>query len=88
MATLESLDADENMNDVADEVMDEGILNASTSDIITRRKLLENQIRIMRSEFQRLSHDKTTMNEKIKDNKEKIENNRYEIGLQSRKLIC
>lgn len=79
MATLESLDADENMNDVGEEVIDEGILNASTSDIITRRKLLENQIRIMRSEFQRLSHDKTTMNEKIKDNKEKIENNRYEF---------
>lgn len=76
MATLESLDADENMNDVGEEIIDEGILNASTSDIITRRKLLENQIRIMRSEFQRLSHDKTTMNEKIKDNKEKIENNR------------
>lgn len=77
MATLESLDADENMNDVADEILDEGILHASTSDIITRRKLLENEIRIMRSEFQRLSHERTTMNEKIKDNTEKIENNRY-----------
>lgn len=77
MATLESLDVDENMNDVgAEELVDEGILNASTSDIITRRKLLENEIRIMRSEFQRLSHEKTTMNEKIKENKDKIENNR------------
>lgn len=80
MATLESLDADENMNDVAaEELIDEGILNASTSDIITRRKLLENEIRIMRSEFQRLTHEKTTMNEKIKDNKDKIENNRYDL---------
>jgi 26S proteasome regulatory subunit T5 len=31
----------------------------------------------MKSEFQRLTHEKATMNEKIKDNLEKIENNRY-----------
>lgn len=75
MATLEDLDAQ--MNEAADEILDDGILNASTSEIVTRKKLLENEIRIMRSEFQRLSHDKMAMNEKIKDNKEKIENNRY-----------
>ena len=49
----------------------------STGDIDTRRKLIENDTRIMKSEFQRLSHEKSNMNEKIKDNLEKIENNRH-----------
>lgn len=81
--TLEGLNDDLLMDDVAEDILDDGILSASTSDIITRRKLLENEIRIMRSEFQRLTHDKLTMNEKIKDNKEKIENNKqlpYLVG--------
>jgi 26S proteasome regulatory subunit T5 len=59
-----------------DPIFDE-IETLSTQDIITRRRLLENDSRIMKSEFQRLSHEKATMNEKIKDNKDKIENNRY-----------
>jgi len=52
------------------------VLNSSTRDIVTRRRLLENDTRIMRSEFQRLTHEKQAMNEKIKDNMDKIENNR------------
>jgi 26S proteasome regulatory subunit T5 len=55
----------------------EEILNSSTRDIIARKRLLENDMRIMKSEFQRLTHEKANMNEKIKDNLEKIENNRY-----------
>jgi 26S proteasome regulatory subunit T5 len=57
--------------------IDEEIYNLSTQDILTRRRLLENDSRIMKSEFQRLSHEKATMGEKIKDNLDKIENNRY-----------
>ena len=57
--------------------IDEEIYNLSTQDILTRKRLLENDSRIMKSEFQRLSHEKATMGEKIKDNLEKIENNRY-----------
>jgi 26S proteasome regulatory subunit T5 len=60
-----------------EEQLDEEILNSSTRDIIARRRLLENDMRIMKSEYQRLTHEKATMNEKIKDNLEKIENNRY-----------
>ena len=56
--------------------IEEEIYNLSTADILTRRKLLENDARIMKSEFQRLSHEKASMGEKIKDNLEKIENNR------------
>lgn len=57
--------------------IDEEIYSLSTQDILTRKRLLENDSRIMKSEFQRLSHEKSTMGEKIKDNLDKIENNRY-----------
>ena len=65
------------------DVLDDEILNSSTRDIVARRRLLENDTRIMKSEFQRLTHEKLTMHEKIKDNQEKIENNRqlpYLVG--------
>jgi 26S proteasome regulatory subunit T5 len=61
-------------------VIDDEILNSSTREILARKRLLENDTRIMRSEFQRLTHEKATMNEKIKDNHEKIQNNRFCIG--------
>ncbi|KAF2033651.1 26S protease-like protein regulatory subunit 6A [Setomelanomma holmii] len=78
-------DGDAEMQDAEpeEEQLDEEILNSSTRDIIARRRLLENDMRIMKSEFQRLTHEKATMNEKIKDNLEKIENNRqlpYLVG--------
>jgi 26S proteasome regulatory subunit T5 len=62
--------------------IDEEIYNLSTADILTRKRLLENDSRIMKSEFQRLSHEKATMGEKIKDNLDKIENNRYACPLK------
>lgn len=52
------------------------ILNSSTRDIIARRRLIENDTRIMKSEFQRLNHEKQSMADKIKDNVDKIDNNR------------
>jgi 26S proteasome regulatory subunit T5 len=73
---------DAEMKDAADEKkeeeeeLDEEILKLSTRDIVARRRLLENDTRIMRSEFQRLTHEKAAMGEKIKDNLDKIENNR------------
>lgn len=60
-----------------DDVLDEEILSMSTRDIVARRRLLENELRIMKSEINRLTHEKATMNEKIKDNVDKIENNRF-----------
>lgn len=59
-----------------DDLIDDEIYSLSTQDILTRKRLLENDARIMKSEFQRLSHEKATMAEKIRDNLEKIENNR------------
>ncbi|PSK44186.1 26S protease regulatory subunit 6A [Elsinoe australis] len=89
-----SKDGDEDMKDAdsskkeeekkeEDDLIDMDILNSSTRDIINRRRLLENDTRIMRSEFQRLTHEKQAMHEKIKDNVDKIENNRqlpYLVG--------
>ncbi|OQO10580.1 26S protease regulatory subunit 6A [Cryoendolithus antarcticus] len=66
-----------------EEPIDMEILNSNTRDINSRRRLLENDTRIMKSEFQRLTHEKTAMGEKIKDNVEKIDNNRqlpYLVG--------
>ncbi|KAK4465202.1 putative 26s protease [Cladorrhinum samala] len=79
-------DGDTAMDDVETEeedVLDEEILSLSTDDIKTRKRLLENDARIMKSEFQRLSHEKATMAEKIKENLDKIANNRqlpYLVG--------
>lgn len=66
-----------------DDLIDMEVLNSSTRDIVSRRRLLENDTRIMKSEFQRLTHEKNTMHEKIKDNVDKIDNNRqlpYLVG--------
>lgn len=67
---------DADKKDEEEEMLDEDILNSSTADIVTRRRMLENEMRIMKSEFQRLTHEQSTMREKVKDNQEKIENNR------------
>lgn len=69
-----------------DDLLDSEILHSSTRDIVNRTKLLDNDMRIMRSEFQRLTHEQNTMKEKIKDNMDKIENNRY--GLSCLKESC
>ncbi|AET40268.1 proteasome regulatory particle base subunit RPT5 Ecym_5527 [Eremothecium cymbalariae DBVPG len=73
MSTLEELESQQLLGD--DEV-DQEILNLPTSELQTRTKLLDNEIRIFRSELQRLSHENSVMLEKIKDNKEKIKNNK------------
>ncbi|KAK3203244.1 hypothetical protein GRF29_112g630884 [Pseudopithomyces chartarum] len=78
-------DGDAEMQDAEpeEEVLDDEILNLATRDIVARKRLMENDMRIMKSEFQRLSHEKASMNEKIKDNLDKIENNRqlpYLVG--------
>jgi len=69
---------DAEKKDDEEELLDEEILHSSTADIVKRRRMLENEMRIMKSEFQRLTHEQSTMREKVKDNQEKIENNRYD----------
>lgn len=45
-------------------------------DIIGRTRLLECEIKIMKSELMRISHELQTQNEKIKENTEKIKVNK------------
>jgi len=48
----------------------------NTDDIVSRARLLDNEIRIMRSEVTRINHELTTQREKIKENTEKIKVNK------------
>ncbi|RPB24656.1 26S protease regulatory subunit 6A [Terfezia boudieri ATCC MYA-4762] len=80
-------DGDAEMKDLEEEKKEDGIdpeiLNSSTQDIINRRRLLDNDIRVMKQEFQRLGHEKQAMEKRIEENLEKIENNRqlpYLVG--------
>lgn len=67
MTAVENLDRDFNT---------EEILGMSTDDIITRNRLLENEIRIMKSEILRLQHEASSMKERLQDNLEKIKLNK------------
>lgn len=73
----EMKDADSSKKEEKEEdILDAEILHSSTRDIQMRKKLMDNDLRIMKSEFQRLTHEQAAMKEKIKDNLDKIENNR------------
>lgn len=45
-------------------------------ELISRSRLLENDIRIMKSEISRLQHEQASMTEKLQDNLEKIKLNK------------
>lgn len=86
-------DEDDEMKDAEDkdDILDEEILSLSTQDIQTRKRLLENDSRIMKSELSRLTHEKAAMGEKIKENMDKIANNRqvlHRVAPKQRLLAC
>ncbi|KAG8822028.1 26S proteasome regulatory subunit 6A [Serendipita sp. 399] len=54
----------------------EELLTASAEEIVSRRRLIENDIRVMRSETLRLQHEQDTMREKIRENGDKIKQNK------------
>jgi len=59
------------------------IKSATPEEIMTRIRLIENDIKVMRSETQRLQHEQSTMREKIKENGDKIKQNKvlpYLVG--------
>lgn len=58
------------------EALGDEIETLSADDIEQRSRLLENDIKVMRSETLRLSHEQQTFKEKMKDNNEKIKLNR------------
>ncbi|KAJ9082359.1 26S proteasome regulatory subunit 6A [Entomophthora muscae] len=81
MASLEE-SLQNNQAGLEDDI-DAEILRLSNSEISNRTRLLENDIKVMRSEYSRLQHGQNAMNEKIKDNKDKIEMNKqlpYLVG--------
>lgn len=61
--------------DVA-ETLSEEVLRMPTDEIVSRTRLMDNEIKIMNSEVMRIGHELTTQNEKIKDNTEKIKVNK------------
>ena len=73
-ADMKDADADKKEEE---DYIDMEVLSSSTRDIINRRRLLENEMKILKSEFQRLTHEQNTMKAKIKENNDKIENNRF-----------
>lgn len=79
---VEKMDTEEEKKPQEPELPEE-ILKATTEEIQTRTRLLENDIKIMRSEQMRLMHEQSMMKEKIKDNSEKIKQNKvlpYLVG--------
>lgn len=63
--------------------VDQDILALSTEDIRQRIRLLDNEVRIMRSEKDRLTHEENSQKESIKENLEKIKLNKqlpYLVG--------
>lgn len=62
--------------DDAPEDLGEDILKLQTDDIVSRTRLLENEIKILKSEIMRISHEHQSQKEKIKENKEKIKLNK------------
>ncbi|KAH8109803.1 26S proteasome subunit P45 [Phellopilus nigrolimitatus] len=61
----------------------EEIMSLSTEDILSRIRLIENDIKVMRSETHRLQSEQSTMKEKVRDNREKIKQNKvlpYLVG--------
>lgn len=65
------------------EDLPEDIRSLPTEDILTRIRLIDNDVKVMRSETLRLQHDQNVMKEKIRDNAEKIKQNKvlpYLVG--------
>ncbi|KAL4622895.1 26S protease regulatory subunit 6A [Arapaima gigas] len=68
-----------NDRSVWDEVEDgigEEVLKMSTEEIIQRTRLLDSEIKIMKSEVLRVTHELQAMKDKIKENTEKIKVNK------------
>ncbi|PVU89899.1 hypothetical protein BB559_004878 [Furculomyces boomerangus] len=56
--------------------LDQEILRLGNQEIANRTRLIENEIRVLKSEFSRMNHEQQAMEEKIKDNSQKIAMNK------------
>jgi 26S proteasome regulatory subunit T5 len=59
-----------------DEDIGDDVLKLANDDIISRTRLLENEVKILKSEIMRITHEHHSQKEKIKENKEKIKLNK------------
>jgi len=59
-----------------EETLGEEVLRMDTTDIIGRTRLLDSEVKIMRSEIMRISHELQSQKDKIKENVEKIKVNK------------
>lgn len=71
MASLE-----EKIIEDGEDSLGEEVLRMSTDEIVGRGRLLDNEVKIMRSEIMRITHELQTQKEKIKENTEKIKVNK------------
>ncbi|CAJ0752070.1 19471_t:CDS:2 [Entrophospora sp. SA101] len=75
MVTLEDKQLWEKANEEGLEELGQEILRSSTEDINNRTRLLDNEIKILKSEHARLTHERNSMKERIKDNEKKVKVN-------------
>lgn len=59
-----------------EDAIDEEVLRMSIDELTSRTRLLESDIKIMKSEVMRIGHEQQAMKEKIKENAEKIKVNK------------
>uniref|UniRef100_T1IWS3 AAA+ ATPase domain-containing protein n=1 Tax=Strigamia maritima TaxID=126957 RepID=T1IWS3_STRMM len=71
-ATLE----DKSIWEDGEEALAEEVMRMSIDEIVSRTRLLDNEIKIMKSEVMRISHELQAQHEKIKENNEKIKVNK------------
>mmetsp|Transcript_38927 Transcript_38927/g.98557 ORF Transcript_38927/g.98557 Transcript_38927/m.98557 type:complete len:428 (+) Transcript_38927:349-1632(+) len=62
-------------DDAEAEALPDEFASMSADDIVRRTRLLDNEIRVLKGETTRLSLDQSSMNERIRENKEKIKLN-------------
>ncbi|KAK2155871.1 hypothetical protein NP493_2013g00009 [Ridgeia piscesae] len=72
MASLE----DKSIWEDGEDSLGEEVLRMNTDEIVSRTRLLDNEVKIMRSEVMRISHELQAQKEKIKENTEKIKVNK------------
>ena len=60
----------------AEEGLDAEVLRMSNDELLRRTRLLDNEIKIMRNDILRVSHEQQAMKDKIKENTEKIKVNK------------
>lgn len=69
------MDLEKEIFEDAEEALPDEFQGMTADDIMRRNRLLDNEIRVLKDESQRLTLDQQSMKEKVKENKEKIKLN-------------